>query len=226
METLILKAAKREQIGNRRPARLRLTASIPGIVYGSDLLPTSVAVNDREFAHVYRSAGESTLVDLAIDSAPSVKVLIQDLQRDVMRGEVMHVDFFQVNMNKEIEAEIKLKLVGEAPVVRELGGTLIQTLDELDVRCLPGALVHEIEVDVTGLKTFEDDVHVADLKIPEGMRVMNELEETVVIVEAPRSEEELAKLNEAVAVDVTQVEVEKKGKEETAEEAVPVSEAK
>ena len=86
--------------------------------------------------------------------------------------------------------------------------------------------MHEIEVDVTGLKTFEDAVHVSDLVIPEGMRVTNEPEESVVIVEEPRSEDELAKLNEAVAADVTQVEVEKKGKEETEEGAAPAAEAK
>ena len=226
METLTLNAAKREEIGNRRPERLRVNASIPAVIYGSDVKSTSIAVNDREFSRVYRAAGESTLVDLVIDNAKPVKVLIQDLQRDVMRGDVIHVDFFQVNMNKEIDAEIKLKLVGEAPAVRELGGTLIQTLEELNVRCLPGALVHEIEVDVTGLKTFEDAVHVSDLVIPEGMRVTNEPEESVVIVEEPRSEDELAKLNEVVATYVTQVEVEKKGKEETEEGATPAAEAK
>lgn len=226
METLTLKVAKREEIGNRRPERLRVAASIPGIVYGSDVKPTAVSVDEREFGRLYRAAGESTLVDLVIDTAAPVKVLIQDLQRDVMRGDITHIDFFQVNMNKEIDAEIKLKVVGEAPAVRELGGTLIQTLEELDVRCLPGALVHEIEVDVSGLKTFEDAIHVSDLQIPEGMRVTNEPEESVVIVEEPRSEEELAKLNETVAVDVAAVEVEKKGKEEVAEGTAPAAEAK
>ncbi len=219
MESINLLATKRDKVGNKRPFQLRAQAKIPAIVYGSDLVPRPVTVDGREFGRVFRSAGESTLVDLAVDDAAPVKVLIQDIQRDVMRGEVIHIDFFQVNMNKEIDAKIKIELVGEAPAVRELGGTLIQTLDELEVRCLPGLLVHEFRVDVTGLKTFEDAVHVSDIIVPEGMHVETEMNETVAIVEAPRTEEELAKLNEAVEVDVAAVEVEKKGKEETAEGA-------
>lgn len=219
MESINLQASKREGVGNRKPFQIRAKGKIPAIVYGSDLQPRPVTVDGREFGQVYRRAGESTLVDLVVDKATPVKVLIQDLQRDVMQGEVVHVDFFQVNMHKEIDAKIKIEIVGEAPAVRELGGTLIQTLEELEVRCLPGVLVHELQADVRGLKTFQDVVHVSDLKVPEGMQVKNDLEETVVIVEEPRSEEELAKLDEVVVADVAAVEVEKKGKEETEETA-------
>ncbi|MEK7665841.1 MAG: 50S ribosomal protein L25 [Patescibacteria group bacterium] len=215
MDLINLIASKREKVGNRKPFQVRAQGKIPAIVYGSGKEPRPVSVDGREFGHVYRKAGESTLVDLVVDSAVPVKVLIQDLQRDVLAGNVTHVDFFEVNMNKEIDTKIKIEIVGDAPAVRELGGTLIQTLEELEVRCLPGILVHELLVDVSGLKAFDDAVYVSDIKVPEGMQVKNDQEEMVAKVEEPRSEDEIAKLNEAVVVDISAVEVEKKGKEET-----------
>ncbi len=215
METLTLDAVKREEVGRKNYAA-RLEGKVPAIVYGSEIQPQSIAIDETAFGRVLKQAGESTIIDLMIDGKP-IKVLIQDVQRDPLSSAVIHADFRQVNMSKPIEAGISLKFVGDSAAVHALGGTLVKSLEEIEVRCLPSKLVHELEVDVSVLKTFDDAIKVKDIVVPEGMEVLTDAEFTVATIEAPRSEEELAALNEKVDVDVTQIEVEKKGKDEAAE---------
>ena len=233
METIVLNAKKREEVGRKNFAA-RAMGRIPAVVYGSDIQPQSISIDGSEFSRTLRSAGESTIVDLTIEGGKeAIKVLIQDVQRDPVRTDVIHVDFRQVNMNKPIEAKIPLNFIGAAAAVDALGGTLVKSLEEVEVRCLPSKLVHAIDVDISALKTFEDAIHVSDLAVPEGMEILTENNYTLATVEAPRSEAEMAALDEKVELDVTQVEVEKKGKEEVegaegAEggEAAPAADAK
>lgn len=231
MQTLSLKAEPRTLAG-RKTYKLRVNDQIPAVVYGSDIKPANITLVAGDFLRALRQAGESTLIDLTVDGGQAMKVLIQDVQRDPVKHDVIHVDFRQVNMNKPIEAKIQLKFVGESMAVKALGGTFVEALGEIEVKCLPGKLVHEIEVDISSLKTFEDAIHVKDIVVPEGMEVLSAPNMTIAIIEAPRSEAEMAALNEAVTLDVTQVEVEKKGKEEEGAEgaaegeAAPAAEAK
>ncbi len=215
METLTL-SAKARTVKGRKNYAPRIDGQIPAIVYGSDIKPTMLAIESSAFTRTLRHAGESTIVDLSIEGqTEALKVLIQDVQRDPVRSDVIHVDFRQVNMNKPIDAKIQLNFVGDSVAVDALGGTFIKSLEEIEVRCLPGKLVHFLDVDISGLKTFEDAIHVKDIVVPEGMEVLSDADYTVATVEAPRSEAEIAALNEAVDVgDATQVEVEKKGKED------------
>ncbi|MEK9130890.1 MAG: 50S ribosomal protein L25 [Patescibacteria group bacterium] len=218
METIVLNATKRTDIGRNNFAA-RAEGQIPAVVYGSDIQPQSVSVESSAFSRTLRSAGESTIVDLTVEGTKEpIKVLIQDVQRDPVRSNVIHVDFRQVNMLKLIEAKIPLNFIGDSAAVHALGGTLIKSLEEIEVRCLPSKLVHQIDIDVSVLKTFEDAIHVSDLVVPEGMEILTEGNYTLATVEAPRSEAEMAALDAAVEVDVTAVEVEKKGKEEEAAE--------
>lgn len=218
METIVLNAKRRTEIGRKNFAA-RAVGQIPAVVYGNDIETQSVSIESSAFSRTLRSAGESTIVDLTVDGTKEpIKVLIQDVQRDPVRSDVIHVDFRQVNMSKPIEAKIPLNFIGDSAAVHAMGGTLIKSLEEIEVRCLPGKLVHQIDVDVSVLKTFEDAIHVSDLAAPEGMEVLTEGNYTLATVEAPRSEAEMAALDAAVEVDVAAVEVEKKGKEEEAAE--------
>lgn len=214
METIVLKAAKRTDIGRKNFAA-RASGQIPAVVYGSDIEPQSVSIESAVFSRTLRSAGESTIVDLTIEGTEEpIKVLIQDVQRDPVRSNIIHVDFRQVNMNKPIEAKIQLSFIGDSAAVHALGGTLVKSLEEIEVRCLPSKLVHAIDVDISVLKTFEDAIHVSNLVVPEGMEILTDSNYTLATVEAPRSEAEMAALDEKVELDVTAVEVEKKGKDE------------
>lgn len=221
MATVTLQAKTRALRG-RKTYRLRNEGVIPAVVYGSGTSPLNVEVVHNDFARTLKTAGESTIVELSIDGGKTLHVLIQDTQTDPLRDEFTHADFRAVDMTKKIEAEVKLSFVGESPAVKGLGGTLVHPLDEIRVRALPASLVSHIDVDISRLATFEDQILVKDLPVPEGVEILEDGDATVAIVAAPRSEEELAALNKSVEIDVTAVEkVQKEKKEEAEEDAKP-----
>ncbi len=208
---------------------LRADRQIPAVVYGPQTPSTSVAVNYREFEKLYAAAGESSLIDFSIDGAAPVKALVQEVQYEPVKGRVLHVDFRQIDMTKEMNATVELHFIGESSAVKDLGGTLIKTLEEVDVLCLPQNLVSHIDIDLSVLKGFTDVIHVSDLVLPNGITVENDADMVLAKVAAPLTEDEI-KAMEAVSapVDLSKIEVEKKGKtlEEGAEGAAEGGEKK
>lgn len=193
---------------------LRAAGRVPAVMYGAGITPVSLSVSSVDFEKLHKNAGESTLVDLVLDNAAPVKVLIQDVDFDILKGKAVHVDFKQIDMTKELEVEVEIVLVGLAPAVKALGGSLVQQLESVNVKCLPKDLMNNIQVDVTGLETFDDAIHVGDLKFPAGVVALDDAEALVAKVIAPMTEDELKAMEGAAAVDVSKIEVEKKGKKE------------
>lgn len=192
---------------------LRHQGLIPGVVYGHGISNQSISVDEKAFNKVYRQVGETTLFDLSIDSQPPVKVLIQDVQRHPVTGIIQHVDFHQVRMDEKLEVDIPLKYVGESPAVKELGAILVRAVNEVKVKCLPKDLVHEITVDLAGLKQFNDVITAGQIDLPAGLEIVSlDDDEVVATVTQPRSESELAELKAEVKEDVEAVKVEEKGK--------------
>ncbi len=210
--------ARRRSVVGKLVDHLRRERRVPAIVYGHGLTSQTLDIDLGEFVKLYKAAGSTSLVDLVVDDAKPVAVLIHGVQRHPTKQTVMHVDFYQVRMTEKIEADVDLEFTGESPAVKEQGGILIRTLDKLKITALPGDLVPSIAVDISALKTFEDRIHVADLVLPTGITAMISGEEVVASVAAPRSEAELEALSADVKEDVSTVEVEKKGKEEEAAE--------
>lgn len=207
-----LTATLRDLVGRKTDA-LRQAGSVPCVVYGFGTEPKNLTVDRNAFVKVYVAAGSSTVVDLTVDDKV-YQVLIGEIQRNPLNDFVTHVDFRAVDPNKKIEASIRLELVGESLAVKSLGGTLLQSLEDLEVKSLPNALVSHIDVDVAKLATFDDVIRVSDIVVPVGIEVMTDGEVAVASVQPPRSEEELAALNEAVEVDVSKVEVTSEKKDE------------
>lgn len=218
MQHATLSAELRELTGRKTDA-LRHEGQVPAVVYGFGTEPKNVTVDRNAFMKVYAAAGNSVVVDVDVAGAKH-QVLIGEVQRNPLNDFVTHIDFRAVDPNRKIEAKIPLVLVGMAPAVKELGGTLLQSLEEVEVKSLPDALVAHIDVDVTKLATFDDVVRVSDITVPAGIEVTTEGEVAIASVQAPRSEEEMAALDAAVEVDVSKVEVttEKKEEEGAAEE--------
>jgi len=223
--SISISAEKREAIG-RDNWKNRADGKVPAVVYGPNMEPKNVLVDRKALFTSYREAGESTLVDLVTNGDQALKVLIQDLQYDPMSSEVIHADFRAVDLTKEITAKIKLRFINEAPAVKELSGTLLHALDEIEVSALPTALVANIDVDISTLKTFDDVIHISDLILPEGVRSIDGLGETVAVVAPPRSEEEMSELSKTVEIDVAAVEVAKKEKKEGEADEAPAEEGK
>lgn len=199
-----LAAASRILVG-KKVKQLRRRQRVPAVIYGHGLTSQAVDVDRRDFQSVWLQAGSSSLVDLAIDQTPPVKVLIQAVQQHPIRNTVEHVDFYRVKMNEKLQADIELDFIGESPAVKEQGGILVRALDRIKVECLPGDLVHRIEVDISRLKRFEDRLHVSDLTAPPGLAILEKPDEVVASVTAPRSESELEALSTKVEEDVSAV---------------------
>ncbi|MBI4098827.1 MAG: 50S ribosomal protein L25 [Candidatus Magasanikbacteria bacterium] len=194
---------------------VRASDKIPGVVYGPQFASLSITLAKREFLHILKDAGESTLIDCVIEGQKDpVAVLIQEVQFDPLNDQVTHVDLRQVDLSQKIEADIELKFVGEAPAVKAEGGSLVRAADTIKVKCLPKDLVHEIEVSIDSLKTFDDVIKVKDIAVPAAMEVLSHAEDVVAKVAAPMTEEELKALEEKPVMDVAAVEVEEKGKKE------------
>jgi large subunit ribosomal protein L25 len=191
----------------------RSNGMIPAVIYGNDYKNQNLCLEEVGFARLYKEAGTSNLVDLKV-ADDDIKVLIHDVQHHPVSGKILHVDFYKVNMKEKIKTEIPLEFTGESTLVIDQEGSFIVNRDHVEVECLPSDLVDHINVDISGLTDFEQNIKVADLKIPEGLEILDDSEEVVALVQPPRSEEELEALDEAVVEDVEAVEVEEHGKEE------------
>lgn len=216
MNQHFLEAATRPQRG-RKTNVLRAEGSVPAVVYGVGTEPRSIAVDHNQFIKTYQAAGESSVVELKIDNKDPLHVLIQDFELDPIRNEVIHIDFRSIDMNKEIEAEVDLEFVGDAPAVKSLGGTLITSRESVKIRCLPSKLMRSIQVDLGKFQTFDDVIRVGDLPVPDGVTILEAPNLSIAVVAPPRSEEEMKALDAAVEEDVSAVEVAKEKKEVEAE---------
>src|SRR3989344_903111 len=225
MEKFVIKAKKRTVFGNANSA-LRRAGQVPCVLYGHKIDNSNLVVDISEFGKIYRKAGETTLIDLEIEGGATQKVLIQDLQVDPLSGKVIHIDFHGINMSEKLEVAVPLKSVGESLAVKEQGGILVKTMDELKVRCLPADLVHEIEVNISSLATLGSHLRVKDIVLPKGLEAVQEPNETVITITEPRSDAELAALTEKPEANVEAVKVIEKEKKVTeGEEAAPAKAA-
>lgn len=205
MDILKLNVLERKETG-KALTKLRANGFIPAIRYGHDKTPMNLSVQYIDFSKLYKAAGESTLVELLCAGQKPVNTLIHDVQVDPLSGRFTHIDFYQVNMDEEIETDIALEFIGESPAVKASGGVLIRNLDEVKVKCLPKDLPHSLAIDLARLATFDDQFKVSDIVLPAGVEMLESLDTIVALVEPPRTEAEMAALDEKVEMDVTKVE--------------------
>jgi large subunit ribosomal protein L25 len=181
MQEIKLKCQERK-LPSKEPNLTRERGQIPAELYGQSSDNKHLFLDGREFEKLYKQIGESSLISLMIGSDEAINVLIHEIQKDPITERILHVDFYKVNMAKEIQTHIPLLFVGESEAVKYLSGTLVKSLEELEIACLPGDLISKIEVDISQLKTFDDVIRVADLKLPGNIKVLVDLDRTVASV--------------------------------------------
>jgi len=208
MENLILKATKRAV---EKAKYLLMDRKIPAVLYGHGVTNQNLILEYLNFERVYNAGGGSSLVDLIIDEEKPLKVLIQDFQLHPLSNRFTHADLRQVKMTEKIKTEIKLIFVGESPAVKELGANFIKSLSELPVECLPQDLVGEIKVDISSLKQFGNVIHIKDIIIPSGIKILSHPEDVVASVAEIKVEEEAPI---AVPTDLSQIKTEAEEKRE------------
>lgn len=201
-----LKAVKREA-GKDLKARIK-EGFVPAVFYGPKTEAVSVFVSLNDFMKVWREAGESTVINLDVEGLGEVSVLIHEVKLDPIKDIPKHIDFYVFEKGKKISVYVPVEFVGVAPAVKELGGILVKVVHELEIESEPNKLPHKIEVDISSLKDFGSQIFAKDIKLPEGVELLIEPEEIIAsIVEQKEEVEEAPK-------DVSDIEVEKKGKEE------------
>jgi large subunit ribosomal protein L25 len=205
-----LTAEKREKEGIKKIIK---AGYIPAVVYGPGAEPQKLKLKEKEFSKIFVQAGETHLINLIVDGAPAIKVLVKDSQKNSVNEKIIHIDFYKVDMKKKITAMIPLKFSGEARAVKELGATLVKSMDEIEVECLPEDLVDYIEVDLSGLNNFDDTIKIGSLKIPAGMKLANEADEIIISAFAPQKEEAPAPVAVEPAAQAESAEAKKEEKE-------------
>jgi large subunit ribosomal protein L25 len=215
MEQVTIAGALRKGTGKGVARALRRSGNIPAVFYGPETDPLPLQVAKRSFEKILKSqTSDNVLYRLTFpgDQGETVKtVMVKDIQRHPITREILHVDFYEVSMTKPLDVLVAIKVTGKSPGV-EKGGILQEASRELEIRCLPGAIPEYIEVDVSGLD-IGDSIHLKDLSLPEGVRVLSDPQTTLVTI-VPPTEEKAVEEAPAQEGEVEVTAKKGKGKEE------------
>jgi large subunit ribosomal protein L25 len=193
MQDLKLNAQKREVTG-RKVKNLRKEGLIPSNVYGKKITSVSLSLKKDEFEKIFADAGETSVIKLVIDGEKEERpILIQNITRDPLTREPLHVDLRQIILTEKVRAMVPVEVVGEAPAVEQKLGILIQTVSELEVEALPMDLPEHFTVDVSKLNAEGDVVTIKELAYDKSkVEILTEDEELVLAKIDPLAEEEVA----------------------------------
>jgi large subunit ribosomal protein L25 len=186
MATATLSAAPRREVGKGVARSLRRTGQIPGVIYGHAREPQPLAISERDFDRLQQTVAiESTVIELSVDGR-TARTLIREIQRHPFRRQVLHVDFQELVAGEKVTVSIPIHLVGTAAGLKD-GGIMDQVMRELEIEVDPANIPPHADVDVSAMM-IGDSVHVRDLKLPEGVTVIDDEDSTVAVLGAPRAE--------------------------------------
>ncbi|MES2023744.1 MAG: 50S ribosomal protein L25 [Patescibacteria group bacterium] len=212
----MFKLTAKNRDGKENLTKMRLAGELPAVFYGMGKKTTSISVSKIEFKKVWHKAGESSTVTLTTPDGV-VDVLIHEVQVDPITDEPTHIDFLVVDMNKKLKVNVPLVFEGISAAVKSGVGTLVKVLHEVEVEGLPKDLPHDIIVDISKLAELHSQILVSDLSLGKGVEMITKGTEVVASIAEQKEEKE--ETNEPV--DLSKIEVEKKGKKE---EEVPAAE--
>lgn len=201
-----LKADKRTDAGKGVARRLRADARIPGVVYGQGEEATLLSLDAHDTLYLFnRISVENTIVDLEVEGEKEpIATLVREVQVHPFRPEILHVDFYRVQTGVEVEVNVPLHLHGTPVGVKASGGVLQQLENDLPIRCLPRNIPEELTLNIEDLE-IGDQKTVADLELPEGTRLALDPDAPLVLVGAPRAEEELEALGPDTEVETPEL---------------------
>ena len=209
---LAIKAKARDK--DIKLGTLRQSGEIPAVFYGAGKDTTPISVPMIDFKKIWRQAGESSTVKIQMPK-DAIDVLIHEVQVDPVTGEPMHADFLAIDMTKKIKVKVPLAFLGVSEAVKTGIGNLVKVLHEMEVEALPADLPHDLTVDISKLATLEDVVNVSDIKLPAGVVAITASTDVVASIVAQVEEKEEV----PEPVDLSAIEVEKKGRKEEEGEA-------
>jgi large subunit ribosomal protein L25 len=222
MADLALNVRPRTVLGKKVKV-LRRTGITPANIYGHNVPSLAIEADTAELNLLLRRAGKTALVQVSVEGEPSARpVLVRQLTRRPTTDALLHVDFFQVSMREKLTVDVPLTLVGDAPAVEQFDAIVVQAMDVITVNCLPGNIPSHIDVDISTLVDTSSNVYIRDLRVPDGVEVMNDPDLPVASVSVKGISREEEELEEAAAAEAAEAEA---AAEEAAVEAVATEEA-
>lgn len=200
VQNIVLEAKKRIIVG-KKVSQLLSTGMVPAVMYGHGFDNVLVSVDAQQFRKVFAKSGYNTVISLQIEGE-ACDVLVHDVTLNPVTDNVVHIDFLRIRKDQKIETAIPIVIVGESTVVKDLGGSLIHELDEIEVRCLPKDLIEKFEIDISTIQEFNTPIRVKDLKIPATLEVLTDMEGMIVTIVPPRKEEEAPAATDAIPADL------------------------
>ena len=219
MADLTLKAAKRDILG-KKTRFLRRRSITPTHLFGHGIESLALQCDTAELQRLITQGGTTRLIDLKIEAEKRPRsVFIREIQRDVLNGQLLHVDFYQIKKTEKITADIPIVLMGEAPATRSKDNIIYQELTQLGVECLPENLPPQIEIDLSSLEEANQAIYVRDIILDPDIAVTTDTDQLVVKVsQVAMEKEEVVEVAEAEAVEAeaeVATEAETPAKEET-----------
>ncbi len=198
---------------------LRTSGQVPAVFYGPKDPSISIKLSLADFKKAWKSAGESTVISL-VGEGIEIQALIHSVDLDPVTSIPIHVDFYAIEKGKKLTVDVPIEFIGISKAVKDFGAVLVKVLHEVEIEALPKDLPHKIEADISILTTLDSVLTAGDLKLPTGVSLLTKSDEVLASVYEPQEEIEEA------PVDLSAIEVEKKGKEVKEGEDAPLAEEK
>jgi large subunit ribosomal protein L25 len=204
MEQIELRVATREVLG-KKVRFLRREGVVPLHLFGHGIESLALQCDSAQIRRVLAQAGQTRLISLKIDKARKPRnIFVRQIQRNPITDELLHVDLYQVRMEEQLKVDVPIVLVGEAPALKTKGTILVQELDSLAVESLPDKIPARVEVNISSLTQVEQAIHVKDILLGDGVKIIDDPEQTVLRITAAvaREEEVVKEVVEAPEVEV------------------------
>jgi len=212
-EQFSLDAQPRDLTG-KKVGRLRRDGLVPVVVYGAKIEPVNLQIPYRALQLALAHAGGTNLINLNVEGGNNQQVLARSVQRDVIKGSILHVDFLAVDASTKISTVVQIHLNGEAPAVKAGLGVLLNGIQSIEIEALPADLIGRVDVDLSALKEVNDSIHVRDLNLGDKVTILTDPDDMVVRVTMVHEVEEEA----TDEVTSAEPEVVKKGKADEEED--------
>jgi len=187
MELQALKVSTRASLGKGAARQIRREGAVPGVLYGAQKESVSLRVNARDLDNLlHGSQGEHALIELQVEDQPDLNgpAMVKAVQHHPVRGQVIHADLLRIDLTKKIQTMVQISIVGQSMGVIE-GGVIDHQSREIEIMCLPMEVPESFEVDISELD-IGDNIHVADVAMPDGVEILTPGDRTIVAVHAPR----------------------------------------
>lgn len=214
MQELELKASPREVLG-KKVRFLRRQGIVPVHIFGRNVASLSLQCSAADMQRVLPQAGMTGLISLRLNRETEPRnVMVREIQKNPITGEVLHVDLYQVSMTERIKAEVPIVLTGEAPALKIKENIMVQGMDNLTIESLPGQIPSSVELDVSSLTEAHQEIRVKNIILSDRVTVVSDPDSVIVRISILRAE----KAEEVVAAPVTEEGAAPAEGEEAAEE--------